>query len=337
MRNAIFAFLIAFAVSLASGKLLLPFLHKLKFGQQVRSDGPKTHLAKQGTPTMGGMIFYAGAIAALLLLCTTFNGAWVFITISLVLTLGFGLLGFLDDYIKIVKKRSLGLRAYQKLIGQFGLAVIVAVWAYREQLIGSALIIPWLNVSLELGWLYIPFTVLVIVGTVNAVNLMDGLDGLAGSAMFLDSIAFCVISGILGFAAAAAGDVMLGAELSSMTVFCGALSGGILAFLCYNRYPAHVFMGDTGSMGLGGALAAMGVVTRGQLLIPVIGVMFVVTAVSVILQVGSYKLRNKKRIFLMAPIHHHFELKGYSETSIVSAYSLITAIACVLLLLGFTN
>jgi phospho-N-acetylmuramoyl-pentapeptide-transferase len=332
MHQLIIALIVSFAVCLVIGPILIPLLHRLKFGQQVRDDGPKQHLSKQGTPTMGGIIMILGLAATLALLV---RGSKEFVILALLATAGFGLVGFLDDFIKIRMKRSLGLKAYQKIIGQFGLAIVMAVWAYRNPLVGPEINIPWLNVPLDLGWFYIPFTVFVIIAVVNGVNLTDGLDGLASGVMMINAFTFAAIFLVQAMAAEQAGDVMHASNLTGMMQFSAALAGACLGFLRFNCYPARVFMGDTGSLALGGALSAMAILSKGMLLLPFTGAMFVASCVSVILQVGSYRLRNKKRIFLMAPLHHHFELKGYPETKIVAMYMIITAGTCMLVLLSY--
>ena len=332
MQRLILSLLISFIISIIAGPIVIPLLQKLKFGQIVREDGPQKHLSKQGTPTMGGIIMLLGLFITTLLMA---KGSREFIVLSLLATLGYGLVGFLDDFIKVKLKRSLGLRAYQKIIGQFGLALVIALWAYRNPLVGSSITVPWSSYELELGWAYIPFTIFVIICIVNSVNLTDGLDGLASGVVFVDSLTYGLIFMLLMTAAADAGGVLHASNLDNMMVFSGALAGACLGFLRYNVYPARVFMGDTGSLALGGALSVMAVLSRSLLIIPVIGIMFVLSSVSVILQVGSFKLRNKKRIFLMAPLHHHFELKGYPETKIVSMYMIITTVACLLVLLSY--
>ena len=332
MDTLIYSILLAFVVSLVLGPIVIPLLHKLKFGQQVRDDGPKQHLKKSGTPTMGGIMMLLAMAVPLAVFC---GGSMEFLFMAVVGTAGFGLIGFLDDFLKIRHKRSLGLRGYQKIIGQLGVSLVLALWAYHEPLVGSTLYIPFFDVSWELGWFYVPFMVFVIIAVVNSVNLTDGLDGLASGVTLIDAITYAFIFYVLAASAGASGDVMLQSNLQNGVVFAGALAGACLGFLRFNAYPARVFMGDTGSLALGGALSVMAMATRTALIVPFVGVMFVASSVSVILQVGSYKLRNKKRVFRMAPLHHHFELKGYPETKIVSMYMIITAAMCLLVLLAF--
>ncbi len=332
MQQILLSFLIAFAVCLVAGPIFIPMLRRLKFGQQVRDDGPEKHKVKQGTPTIGGIIPIVGMAAAVLLMV---KGSKEFVVMAGLGTLGYGLIGFLDDFIKVHKKRSLGLRAYQKIIGQFGLATVIAVWAYRNPLIGPSLVVPWLNVEWNLGWFYVPFVVFVVLAVVNAVNLTDGLDGLASGVMLIDAITYALICLILMLRAQNEGNVLLASNLQNAMIFAAALAGACMGFLRFNVYPAQVFMGDTGSLALGGALSMLAILSRSILIIPIAGIMFVASDVSVVLQVGSYKLRNKKRVFLMAPLHHHYELKGYPETKIVAMYVFITVVACALVLLSY--
>ena len=320
---SLLSLLVAFGVAALLGPIVIPVLHRLKFGQNVRDDGPKTHLKKQNTPTMGGVMILAAIVIATLI----FSGNYSLTLWALLFTVLFGLVGFLDDFIKIIKKRSLGLRAWQKIAAQFVLSLGFAIALYFHPSVGSTL---WLD-KLDLGIFYIPFAMFVIIGTVNAVNLIDGLDGLSSSVTSIYSLATGVMIVLFVLTAPKTADgweakqeLMNG--LSGMSVFAFAVAGGCLGFLVHNTYPAKVFMGDLGAFTLGGAVAAMALLSRTSLLLPLMGILYVATSVSVILQVGSYKLR-KKRIFRMAPLHHHFELGGTPETRIVSMYTVITAIA----------
>lgn len=338
MKELIFALLLSLALTLIVGRLCIPALRRLKFGQQERDLGPKSHLQKAGTPTMGGMMFLVGILAASLVLPQA-TGA--FVLVALLITFAFALVGFLDDYLKIRRRNTDGLRAYQKIIGQFGVALALAVFAYRHPLIGSRIYLPFFNLEWDLGLFYIPFVVFVVVGTVNSVNLTDGLDGLASSVSCVYAICMALVFTYLCQAALNPVDMgqaamsRYGEELKGMGLFAAAVAGGCLGFLYYNAYPARVFMGDTGSLALGGAIACMAVFSRALLLLPLMGICFVASSVSVILQVGSYKLRHGKRIFRMAPLHHHFELGGRSETQIVCMYLLVTLAACLLGLLAY--
>jgi phospho-N-acetylmuramoyl-pentapeptide-transferase len=331
MRVLIYSILLSLAVSLLLGPLVIPALRRLKFGQMVRDDGPQTHLSKAGTPTMGGiLILLAVALTSL----TLFSGPVEYLLLAVLITLGYGLVGFLDDFIKVVRKRSLGLKAYQKIIGQLGLAVVVALFAYNDPSIGSSVIVPFAGIEWDMGVWFIPFTVFVVVAVVNGVNLTDGLDGLASGVTLLNTLTFGIFFVVFMEAASGAGQKLLADNYRNMLVFAGAVTGACLGFLRFNTYPARVFMGDTGALALGGAVAVMAIMLRLTLLIPLMGLMYVLSVVSVILQVGSYKLRNKKRIFRMAPLHHHFELKGNPETKVVAMYMLATTVTCLIALLS---
>ncbi|MGI6176635.1 MAG: phospho-N-acetylmuramoyl-pentapeptide-transferase [Christensenellales bacterium] len=331
MQHLILATIAAFLICLVLGPVVIPLLRRLKFGQTIRDDGPQSHLSKAGTPTMGGVLIIVAVVAACLLFV---RGSFEYVLYGILLMLGFGAIGFIDDFIKIVKARSLGLRAYQKMIGQLGLALAAALFAYFNPNIGSAVYVPFFNVYWDLGVFYVPVMVLFIVFMVNCVNLTDGLDGLASGVSLIVSSGFAIIFMFASITIGGLGNVLLGVNLSNMAVFCGALAGACLGFLRFNANPATVFMGDTGSMALGGALCAMAMVFAQQIVLALMGVMFVMSGVSVILQVGSYKLRNKKRIFKMAPLHHHFELSGVKEQKIVAVYMIITVMMLLLCLLA---
>ncbi len=322
MDIMIYTVLVSFVIALAAGYVGVPLLKRLKFGQQVRDDGPKTHLSKAGTPTMGGLIIMVALVASTLLFGT---GNLSFIWFSLGVTIGFCLIGLMDDLIIVVRKRSLGLKAYQKIIGQVGIGLIVAFFAYNNPSIGSKLVVPFIGAEWDLGIFYIPFTVIAVVLIVNSVNLTDGLDGLASGVTIINSAAYMII--FYGILQQLSGQYLKAADISNMMVFTAALTGACLGFLRFNTFPAKVFMGDTGAFALGGALSVIVVVSRLQLLLIITGLMFLLSSISVILQVGSYKLR-KKRVFKMAPLHHHFELKGVPETKIVAFYMLITIVLC---------
>ncbi len=333
MRLQILSIIVSFFIALAAGYVIIPLLKRLKAGQQIRQDGPQSHLGKAGTPTMGGIIILIGAIATTLIFA---RGEMSMTLVAIAAFLGFCLIGLVDDMIIVLKKRSLGLRAWQKMLAQIILGLFVAIYAYNNVDVGSSLVVPIFNVEWDLGVWYIPFTVFVIVGMANSVNLTDGLDGLASSVSLLSSITFCFIFSGLVLVYQNQGRIGIASDMSNMIVFSAALAGACLGFLRFNAYPAKVFMGDTGSLGLGAALSVMAIFSRLQLILPIVCFMFMITTVSVILQVGSYKLRNGKRIFKMAPLHHHFELKGVKETKIVVSYMIITAILCLLTLLALT-
>lgn len=322
MQQVIYAFGLALAVSLFCGPLLIPALHKLKFGQYIRDDGPQSHMKKAGTPTMGGLLFLAGITVATL----AFGEKSPQVMVVLSTTLGFGLIGFADDFIKIVLKRPLGLRAREKLAAQLLLAGLLTVTAVFWLDRGTGLVVPFTGQVFDLGVaFYVVFTTLIVVGgTVNAVNITDGLDGLAAGVTVFAGLAYMLIS------------LMMGPPVDGVAVFGAALVGGCTGFLRYNIHPARVFMGDTGSLALGGAVAAMAVVTRTELFIPVIGGIYLVEILSVIIQVISFRLTGK-RVFRMSPLHHHFELSGWRETKVVRVFWLVSLGLAVIGVLGMRN
>lgn len=304
LRNIVISFLI----TLILGPIMIPMLKKLKIGQSIRDDGPKTHLVKSGTPTMGGLIIFI-ALVITILTSGMLNKDMLILLLS---TFGFGLIGFIDDYIKVVKRRSLGLRAYQKLVGQIFVAIVLAFYQLSTSVLGTKLIVPFLsNHYLDLGIFYIPFIAFVVVGTVNSVNLTDGLDGLASGVTLI----------VLSFF----GLVALNLGMVSISIFSTTLAGACLGFLIHNVYPAKVFMGDTGSMALGGAVSAIAILLNLPLIIPIVGGIYFVEALSVIIQVVSYKTTGK-RVFLMSPLHHHFEQKGWKEIKVVAVFWTATVI-----------
>jgi phospho-N-acetylmuramoyl-pentapeptide-transferase len=307
----------AFVLALAAGPIFIPVLTKMKFGQMVRDDGPQSHLKKTGTPTMGGIIIVLPA--ALVALAFSKDKDMLLVLIATAL---FGLIGFADDYLKIRNKRSLGLRAYQKIIAQVFVSILIALVTSGIPQVGTEVLIPFTGKFIELGVLYIPFTVFVLVATVNGVNLTDGLDGLAGGTTV-------VVLGFFSIIALAAGHV-------GLLVFSGALIGALLGFLRFNSHPAQVFMGDTGSLALGGAIAALAVITKLPFFILIIGAIYVLEELSVIIQVGYFKMTGGKRFFKMAPLHHHFELSGWAESKIVSVFIIASIILSLIGILGLS-
>lgn len=330
MQELIWPVAVAFAIGLTLGPALLPLLRRLKLGQNVRDDGPQSHLQKTGTPTMGGLLILLSAIASIFLFVRD-NFEWAIF--AALVTLGFGLIGFLDDYIKIVKKRSLGLKPYQKIIGQFGLALVAALYAYNRPEIGSTIYIPFVNMELDLGIFYFPFILFFVIGMVNSVNLTDGLDGLASGISAIVLGCFAIICYFMAEQAQIAGDTYQAVCMNNATVIASAGVGGCMAFLRYNSFPAKVFMGDTGSLGLGGLLSVLGILTRMEILLTIMCGMFVVSSLTSIIQTVSYKTR-QKRVFKMAPLHHHFELVGMHESKVVVMYLLLSVALCVLGLLA---
>lgn len=315
---------VPFIITLVLGPFLIPVLRILKFGQSIREDGPQRHLQKAGTPTMGGIIFLVGIIAGAFIMAEKPTSLEMVTLVGT--TLSFALIGFIDDFIKVVMRRNLGLRAYQKLIGQCAAALLLSVVAVRALGRGTDIIIPFTGIHWELGWFYYPLAVFLIVGITNAVNLTDGLDGLAAGSTAIAGGGYILIALL---ASAQGGGVAVLAHDTDLAVFAAALVGGCLGFLRFNTYPARVFMGDTGSLALGGALVSLAVLTKSELVLLIVGGVYVVEALSVIIQVVSFQTRGK-RIFRMSPIHHHFELGGWSEWKVVLIFWL-AALGCSLL------
>ncbi|MCL2407685.1 MAG: phospho-N-acetylmuramoyl-pentapeptide-transferase [Defluviitaleaceae bacterium] len=321
LTDAIYALLIAFFVCVAMIPAVIPLLRRLKFGQNVRQEGPKSHLKKQGTPTMGGIaIVISIFIASAFFLRGNPQAVAVLLT-----TLGFTCIGFIDDYIKVVMKRSLGLRAKAKIIMQF--IVCAGFWMYlffRDGGLNTEIYVPFFNVFWDLGIWYTPFYVFAMVGIVNGVNETDGIDGLSSGVTVL-VIAFFMF-------------IMLALD-SPLLPIAGAAVGALLAFLLFNTHPAKIFMGDTGSFALGGFIVSSAIILQMPLVLAVVGIIYIVENLSVIIQVYWFKYTKKKygegrRIFKMAPIHHHFEEMGMKETQVVSMFYVITAIACLVGYLG---
>jgi phospho-N-acetylmuramoyl-pentapeptide-transferase len=316
------AVLTALVVSFVLAPSMIAWLRRLKVGQHVRTDGPQTHLTKQGTPTMGGLLIIAALSTSVLLWSDLTNK---FVWVVLFATLAFGGIGFWDDYLKVVKKQSTGLRAKHKFGLQILASVAIGVFLYDPADVYSThLSVPFMKqLFINLGWFYIPFITVVIVGSSNAVNLTDGLDGLAIGLVGIASTANAVIVYLGGNKIIADYLKILYIPGSGeLAIFCGALLGASLGFLWYNAHPAEVFMGDVGSLSLGGALGTLAVVTKHELILVIVGGIFVAETLSVILQVASYKLTGK-RIFRMAPIHHHFEQLGWPESKVITRFWII--------------
>ena len=307
-NDIILPVLIAFGISVVLSPIVIPFLKKLKFGQFVRDDGPESHLKKSGTPTMGGLIILFSIVITSLFYAKDYPQ----IIPVLFSTLGFGLVGFLDDYIKVVMKRSLGLRAWQKMLGQIIITAIFAYYIYAHTDLGTQMLIPFTGKMVDIGWVYYPLMFFVMLGTVNGANFTDGLDGLASSVTVLIATFFTVVA--------------IGAGSGVAPITCATV-GSLLGFLVYNVYPARVFMGDTGSLALGGFVASTAYVLRMPLIILIVAFIYFAEVLSVIIQVLYFK-KTGKRVFKMAPIHHHFELSGWPETKVVAIFSIVTAILC---------
>lgn len=312
----IMAALLGFVLAAVILPKAIPALHRLKFGQEVREDGPQAHLKKQGTPTMGGVVF----IVTTLVVGLIFAGRYPKVLPVLFLTLGFGVVGFVDDYLKVVKHQSEGFKPKQKFVCQLILTLLFALYLYRSADYGCEMQIPFIGIRLQLGILYIPAVLFIVTATDNGCNFTDGLDGLCSSVT-------AVIAAFLGIASLCFGQ----GELAPV---CGAVFGSLLAFLCFNSYPAKLFMGDTGSLALGGFVSAAALVMNLPLFIPIFAFIYLIEVLSVIIQVTYFKKTHGKRIFRMAPIHHHFELGGWSETRVVTVFTAVTILLCMLAFLG---
>ena len=301
-NSLVVAAVVAAGFVLITGPFFIPWLHKLKFGQSIREEGPQSHQKKSGTPTMGGIMIILG-----ITLGTLAAAPWTpEVLLALFIMLGHFALGFLDDYIKVVKKRNLGLKAKQKLLGQIVIALVTIYIGTRELGIDTSIWLPVLDSAVDIGFGYYLLVLFVLVGASNAVNLTDGLDGLASGTMAVAASCYGVDCALTGH--------------SDLVLFCVAIVAACLAFLRFNAHPAKVFMGDTGSLALGGAFAAVGILTHTEILLAVIGLVFVCEAMSVIMQVSYFKATGGKRIFRMSPLHHHFELGGWSETKVVFVF-----------------
>ncbi len=308
--------IISFAVSVVLGPVVIPFLKRLKVGQTVRDEGPKEHLKKNGTPTMGGILILISIVVTSILYVREYPK----IVPILFVTMGFGLIGFLDDYIKVVLKRSMGLRAWQKMALQILVTGVFAYYITHYTDVSLAMKIPFLRgVTLDLGIFNIPFLFFIVIGTVNGANFTDGLDGLASSVTVLIATFFTVVA--------------IGLQSGIEPITC-AVVGALLGFLLFNVYPASVFMGDTGSLALGGFVAATAYMLQMPVFLALVAFVYVIEVLSVVIQVSYFKMSGGKRIFKMAPIHHHFELCGWSETRVVAVFSIITALLCLVALMG---
>lgn len=311
------AFIITFLLALIAGPLVIPALKRLKFGQTVRDDGPSTHLKKMGIPTIGGLIF----LIPITIVALYFSPGYPQMIPMLLITVLFALIGFVDDFIKVVRKHKDGLNPRQKSFGLLLVSTLFAFYVAYDPSLGTGMIIPFMGLDavVELPvWFFIPFTVIVLYMITNSVNMTDGVDGLAAGVTLIVAVFFTIVA-------------MSRAEWDFVKVFSSIIAGGCLGFLAFNVHPARVFMGDTGSLGLGGAVGAAAVIMKMPWILLIAGAIYAIESLSVFLQVTSYKLRGK-RIFKMAPIHHHFELLGWKETKVVKVFWLATVIFC---LIGF--
>ncbi|MBS5926496.1 MAG: phospho-N-acetylmuramoyl-pentapeptide-transferase [Clostridium sp.] len=313
-RTVLIAFGLGLVFSLILGPIIIPMLHKLKFGQNIRKDGPQSHMKKAGTPTIGGLIFLISITLVMIVMRYKFTSEGMIVLYG---TLAFGLIGFLDDILKIIHKDNEGLKSGQKFILQIVFSIALAYYGYK--FVGTSISIPFADFAIDLKWIYIPFVIFYYAAITNAVNLTDGLDGLATSVSALVFTFFSILAFNMGH--------------YSVAVFAIALVGALIGFLKFNAYKASVFMGDTGSLALGGALATIMMVLKTPLVVLIVGGIYVAETLSVVIQVTSFKLTGK-RVFKMAPLHHHFEQCGWSEVKIVTVFSIITLILCII---GFVS
>ena len=315
-QTVVMSVVISFAISVVLGPFVIPFLKKLKVGQTERDDGPRSHLKKSGTPTMGGILI----LISIVITSVIYMKDYPKIMPILFATLGFGLIGFLDDYIKVVLRRSMGLRAWQKMLGQILVTGIFAYYLTHHTDVSFAMKIPFAaGKYLDFGMFNIPVLFFVVIATVNGANFTDGLDGLASSVTVMIATFFTTVA--------------VGTASGIEPVTC-AVVGALLGFLLFNVYPASVFMGDTGSLALGGFVAATAYMLQMPLFIPIVALIYAAEVISVIIQVSYFKISGGKRFFKMAPIHHHFELCGWSETRVVAVFSIVTALLCLVALMG---
>lgn len=306
--DTLIAAAIAFVISTVLCKIGIPVLHKLRFGQFIREEGPESHQKKSGTPTMGGIMF----IIAIVISSALFMGKYPRVIPVVIFIVLFGVIGFCDDWIKKIKKHNEGLKSWQKFGLQVVITAIFAIYLYRHQEIGTSIYVPFTNGILwNLGWVFIPFVFLVVLGTDNAVNLTDGVDGLCTSVTIVVSAFFALFAFKKNI---------------PIAPVAGSVAGALIGFLIFNRHPAKVFMGDTGSLALGGFVSSFALVTRSPLFIILTGFVYLAETVSVIMQVGYFKATHGKRIFRMTPIHHHFELGGWSENRVVLVFTLVTIV-----------
>ena len=314
----VFSILMGFALVALAMPFAIPELHKLKFGQEVRDDGPKAHLKKKGTPTMGGLVF----VLAIVIVSLVYVRRYPKILPVMLLTVGFGIVGFIDDFLKVVKHQSEGFNPKQKFLCQLVFCLAFALYLYLSPQYDHRMQIPFTEIYLDLGWFYVPALLFIVLGTDNGANFTDGLDGLASSVTAVIALFFGFVSLYFGKA---------DAQLAPIS---GAVFGALMGFLMFNCYPAKVFMGDTGSLALGGFVAAAAFEMGIPLFIPIFALIYLVEVLSVIIQVTYFKKTHGKRIFRMAPIHHHFELGGWSETKVVTVFTVLTVLLCLVASLG---
>lgn len=334
MLRLILALVFSVIAMLLIGPRVLPILRKLKFGQSEYELGPASHKVKQGTPTMGGLMFALVTCVACLLLHGSWYGFSDFGLALIYVSVTSMLVGFVDDYIKVVKKRNLGLIWWQKIIGQVFVAVSFSWYCYQNPMVGSSVIVPFVNVEWDLGVFYVPLMAATMIFMINSANLQDGLDGLLSSVTVIGSAAWGLIAVLLVVSAGASMDAGLSGNYQNLAIFAMALAGGCMGFLRFNHYPAMVFMGDTGSMFIGGALVGFAMLLRMPIHMILLSFTLLASSFSVIIQRIYFKVTHGKRIFKMSPIHHHFELCGMSEQQIVAMYAVVEGLLCLVALLS---
>ena len=331
VHKLLLAVLMGFLFTAIPGPAVIRFLKRMDFRQSERQEGPPSHQKKAGTPTVGGVFLLLGWLLASLI---GVREGFSLVLPVLLVTVLCGLMGFLDDFIKISTGTSMGLLPYQKVLLQFVISLLAAAWLYRSDAVGSAITLPFSGKSWDLGFFYIPFALLVLMGTMNGVNLTDGVDGLAAGTSLVVQLGYVVLFALMPLTGGWTGQ---SANYGGMSVYAAAGAGALMGFLLFNAYPARIFMGDTGSLALGGAIAMEALVSKSPLLLPLMAIPFVLSVLSVMIQVGSYKFRKGKRVFKMAPLHHHFELLGVSEPKITALYMLLTGVCCALSIYIFTK
>ena len=331
VHKLLLAVLLGFLFTAIPGPAVIRFLKRMDFRQSERQEGPPSHQKKAGIPTVGGVFLLLGWLLASLI---GVREGFSLVLPVLLVTVLCGLMGFLDDFIKISTGTSMGLLPYQKVLLQFVVSLLAAAWLYRSDAVGSAITLPFSGKSWDLDFFYIPFALFVLMGTMNGVNLTDGVDGLAAGTSLVVQLCFVILFALMPLTGGWTGQ---SANYGGMSVYAAAGAGALMGFLLFNAYPARIFMGDTGSLALGGAIAMEALVSKSPLLLPLMAIPFVLSVLSVMIQVGSYKFRKGKRVFKMAPLHHHFELLGVSEPKITALYMLLTGVCCALSIYIFTK
>jgi phospho-N-acetylmuramoyl-pentapeptide-transferase len=329
MKTYLLPLLAAFTLTALLLYILIPLLKRLKFGQEILSYVTE-HNSKRGTPTMGGIAFVLAIVAVTLLFCGTSNRP---LLVALVVMVSYAIVGFLDDFLKIKRKQNEGLKAYQKIIFQLAIAVAVAIYVYGESTIGDKISLPFSDRYANFGWLVVPFVIFIYLAVTNGVNLTDGLDGLATTTTLCYMLGMFALLVVEMDNLESVGDTLGYQQTQQILVLIAVAIGALFAFYLFNCFPARVFMGDVGSLSLGALVACVSIFTRMSIYIPILGIMYVVSCLSVIIQVGYFKISGGKRVFLMAPFHHHLQKRGYSETRVAALYSAVTLVTTVILLI----